>query len=508
MPSMEYCPLIMTEQSVLPKSTKIVTSVIWSIAARWSSKFIGMINIIVLARLLSPEDFGIVAMASIFLGVLESMTEVGIHLFVIRQESEDPRLFHTGWTVGFIQGCIIAGVLALAAPFIADFYNQQVLADIIYCLAFIRILKGLQSFGVFIAQKQLKFHIDFKVTFYTRISYMLATIGFALYIENYWAIVWGQLMAAIFGIIFSYSLHPYRPKFMLYQWRDMLLFSKSTLLMSVGRFFNNQMDVAVIGRVSSADYLGQYHVASNIGALFTKQLLAPLIKGLIPNIALLKQQADFDKTLRLTISFAVYLFLPIGFGLAMLSTEVVLILLGDNWLSAIEILAWLSLYSMTAGIMMFISEQFLIVLKHEALSNKLMWFRNALLIFAIGITLYFGDATDIPRSMFLAALMSLPMIIWAVCKRLKFSIVFLLTPWWPACLATLNMVLLIHFMPWPDLSVWLLIIMKIISAALSYVLTLMVLFWLRKYPENGPEKLIMNRLSPVFSSKINRSENE
>ena len=477
-----------------PIQTRFVNSVLWSIITRWSSKLLGMVNTVVLARILSPEDFGIVAMATIVITMLDSMTQIGVHLYVIRQKEDDPRVFNTGWTVNLIQALIIALFLFISAPWVAVFFGEEAVTNIIYCLAIIKVINGLENFGIYIAQKQLNFNFDFKLTLYTRLSYTIATISFAIWLESYWAIIWGQFISVSVGFMLSYLMHPFRPKFQLYQWHKMFVYSKSMLPLSFGRFINNQFDVAVIGRVASADYLGQYHIASNLGALFTKELMMPFIRGLVPNLSKIRETDNFNSVLRMVISGAIYIFLPLGIGLALVADEFVFVVLGDKWVTTAPILAWLSLYAMLSGMMMFISEQFLVILEKEKLSNRLMWIRNGLLIAAIIFTLSISSYHLIPMAMVLAALAAFPITIYGVASALNMKKRYLLAHWWPALLGASMMVLTIQGVNWPDFSDWLLLILKISLGASVYISVIVSLYWLRGKPAETPERLLLNKI--------------
>lgn len=474
--------------------TRFTSSIGWSILTNWSSKLLGMINTIVLARLLSPDDFGIVAMATIVITMIDSMTQIGVHFYVIRQKNDNQKVFNTAWTINLIQAAIIALVLAIIAPWIALFFDEQAVTNIIYCLAIIKVIKGFESFGTFIAQKHLQFTIDFKLTLYSRIFYIISTVGFALWLENYWAIVYGQLTAIIVRLILSYAFHPFRPKIQFYQWRKMLTYSKSTIPLCFGSFINNQLDITVIGKVAPTEYLGQYHVAANLASMFTKELMMPFIKGLVPNLSKIKDTPDFHYIFRLIITGAVYMFLPLGIGLSLVSEEFVFILLGEKWVDTAPVLAWLSLYAMLSGLMLFISEEFLLVFELEKLSNRLMWQRNIILIIIIAFVLIFFDYTIIPIAMVVAALIAFPLTIYEVASALNLKKCYLMAHWWPALLGTGMMVIAIQGINWPDVSEWLLLIFKISLGASVYISVIVSLYWLRGKPEETPERLLLNKI--------------
>tara|TARA_R110002126_G_scaffold10245_20_gene46507 strand:+ start:3142 stop:4602 length:1461 start_codon:yes stop_codon:yes gene_type:complete len=480
----------MTEK---PK-TRFVAGILWSVFSRWTSKGLGMINVIILARLLSPEDFGIVAMASIMINMLDSATQTGVHLYLFRSKDANPRLQHAVWTLTFIQAASIAMIMVLTAPWVASFYGEQILTEVLYCLALVKLLTGFNSIGTLIAQKQLNFRLDFNFTFAVKLVYLAATVTLAFWLQNFWAIIFGKLASAVFGLLFGYVIHPYRPKFDFYRGRELFTFSKSTIPLSVGRFINNQADVVVMGKVASTEFLGKYHMASNLAAMFTKELLIPAIRGLIPNLAAIQQTPHYKKMLCVIIASAVYVFLPIGMGLAAVAPELVAVLLGPQWTDAVPILAWLSLYCTVGGILMFVSEQFLVLMHKEKMSNRLMWLRNVILVSTIAATLSVAQYSMLPLMLFLSTLLALPLTVFFVARTLQLPMWQLLMHWWPAVLAALSMLALIKYVPWPDASVFFLLPGKVLLGVLSYLLCLTLVYYLRHKPKDSVEGLLLSRL--------------
>ncbi|GAA0856943.1 lipopolysaccharide biosynthesis protein [Aliiglaciecola litoralis] len=459
---------------------------------------IGMVSTIVLARLLTPADFGIIAMATIVVALLESMTQAGLNIYILRYKEHDERVFNAAWTVGIIQAFFVAIPLVIAAPWIAQFYSQPVLTEVIYCLALVRIIQGLNNFGVFVAQKQLNFKVDFVLTLWTRLIYLAATIGFAWYLQSFWALVFGQLVSAFAGCLLSYYLHPYRPKLTLYNWRDMLKYSKSTVPLSLGRYINNQADVAVVGRVASAEFLGLYHIAVNLAGLFTKELLMPVIRGLIPNLSVLRDTPNFKDVLITTFAAAVYVFLPVGVGLSLVAEDFVPVVLGEQWLAAIPMLAWFSLYAMVGGMLMFFSEQFLVMMEKEALSNGLMWLRNAILLSTIGITLVYYEPATLPKALFISVMLVLPIILVSISRALELSLVTLLLSWWPALIAVTVMALAIWQLPAFSLPHFALLLIKVAVGAGSYVACLILLYIIRGKPSHSLEGALLGKVMARF----------
>ncbi|HSG53716.1 MAG TPA: hypothetical protein VLA40_16555, partial [Rheinheimera sp.] len=167
------------------------------------------------------------------------------------------------------------------------------------------------------------------------------------------------------------------------------------------------------------------------------------------------------------------------------------------WTEAAPILAWLSLYCTVGGILMFVSEQFLVLMHKEQLSNRLMWMRNAILLLTITITLWQLSFAQLPQMLFLSTLLTLPLTVIYVARALELPLWQLLRHWWPAVMAASLMLFAIKFLPWPVLPMYVMLLAKVVFGALSYAVSLMLLYYLRGRPEDSVEGLILARLKRI-----------
>lgn len=474
--------------------TNTFFSILWSVFSRWGSKLIGMIATIILARLLTPADFGVIAMATLVIALSDALTQAGLNLYILRLKDDCQKTYNTVWTLSILQGVLIALPLFVFAKQLADFFQQPALQQVIYYLALARLIFGFNNVGMWIAQKQLNFKIDFIHTLYTRSTYLIVTVAFAVVLGSYWAIVVGTLVSTLVGVVLSFFLHNYRPRISLQKSTEVLSYAKVSIPLSVGRYLNNQADSLVVGRIASAEFLGLYHIAVNLAGMFTKELLMPVIRGLVPNLAVMRNQENFNDLLKLTFASAVYVFLPVGVGLSLISFEFVGVFLGDQWLAAAPMLFWFSLYGMISGLLMFYSEQFLVMMEKERLSNRLMWFRNGVSLSAIFLTILIGDVNDLPRSMFLAALFSLPVIMISMSRSIELSLTTVLIGWIRPITSVLLMTIGILVLPSISDSLFIVLISKVCLGALIYCASLIMLGKIFGISDNSIESLVYKKI--------------
>ena len=476
--------------------TNIRASVLWSLANRWGSKLIGLINIVVLARLLSPADFGVMAMIGIVIGLLESMTQVGTHLYVFRTDNADERLFSSAWTINVLQGVLIAAGMCALAPFAADYFQQPDVELAIYAMAVVKVIAGFNNYGVFIAQKALNFRVDFAVTMFTRWSFLLGSIAAAIILQSYWALIIGQCVSAIVGLIASYKLHPFRPTFSFYDYQNILKFSYSSLPMSFGRFVTNQIDKIALGRLSTTEYLGRYQVSSGIAMMFTRELLMPILRGMLPNLSAVRKSDRFKLIFTQTVTFSFYLSLPIALAFFILSEEILFVLAGEQWTSAANILSWLAIYCFFIGIIGQCSEQVLLITEHEKLANRLIWIRNAILAMVIWFTFQEHGVDAIPVGLAISMAVFLLPVVIIVTRVTAIPLVDFIAPWLSPTLAAIVMAAsLISAQQLFNIdNLYLSLLVNSAIGAIAYLASLATVFILRGKPANTLEAILLKNL--------------
>ena len=198
----------------------------WMIGMRLSIRLLGIISVIILARILVPEDFGIVAKASMIAGFLELVTEFGLEAALIQNQKTNKQHYDTVWTIHLIRGAAIALVLLVLALPAARFLHEPVLKYVLLFYALSSLLNGMENVGIVDFRKKLDFNKDFILSVIKKFVGFLVVISTALIWKTYWAFVAGVLATAISGLIASFAMSPYRPSLCLSEWRSLYKYSK------------------------------------------------------------------------------------------------------------------------------------------------------------------------------------------------------------------------------------------------------------------------------------------
>lgn len=243
-------------EEALSPSRQLVRGSAWMVAARWATRLIGLVSTVILARLLAPEDFGIVAIALIAVGLLETVGYAGVDLALMRPGANSREHFDTAWTIQIIQGLLIAVLLVVFAPWVGLLFSEPRTVGVVQVIALRPLISGFENIGVVAFRKELDFAKDFRFTVYTKLANFAIVVGSAYCLENYWALTIGMTSGSVIAVILSYLMHPYRPRLSLVHVREMWGFSQWLIISRVGSFLNRKTDEVVVGRLLGTSVMG------------------------------------------------------------------------------------------------------------------------------------------------------------------------------------------------------------------------------------------------------------
>jgi len=332
---------------------ELFSGTLWVVAARWGIRAIGLVSTVVLARLLTPADFGIIALAMLVVGLIEIFNETGLVIFIIRHPDPQRSHFDTVFTLQLIIGALLTGAIMLAAPFGAAFFRTPEIEPVIQVLALRSLLWGLENPGIIWFRKNMVFRKDFEFMVVTKLVSFVVTMVAAVLLRNYWALAIGIIAGGVVSTIQSYRMHPYRPRLSLAETRHAWSFSTWMLLVHMLEFANTKIDEVVIGRVRSTSEMGYYNVGSDIAATPVQELVYPMTRVWVPAFArLAHDQALLEQTYRWVISAVAILALSVGVGLSLVAHDFALLVLGPAWLPTVPVIQILAVAAAMAAMTM------------------------------------------------------------------------------------------------------------------------------------------------------------
>jgi O-antigen/teichoic acid export membrane protein len=316
---------------------------LWMVLFKLLERSLGLISTLILVRLLSPEDFGIVAMATSFIFMAELLAAFGFDLALIQKRDATEEHYHSAWTCNVMLGALITSVMLIAAAPIAQFYRQPEVFWVVFALALGPLLSGCENIGVVAFRKDLRFRSEFLFQLSRKVIGFLVVIPLAFYLKSYWALVAGILTAKLAGTVISYAAHPFRPRFSFAQVSGLLGFSKWLLFNNVVGFFKERSSDFVIGRTIGAGQLGIYNVSYEFASMPTTELSAPINRALMPGFSRIAgDPAALRDAYRNAIGMLALMAVPAAAGIFAVADFLVPVVLGNKWLEAVDLIELLA----------------------------------------------------------------------------------------------------------------------------------------------------------------------
>ncbi len=324
--------------------TRIANGAIWMLLFKFADRGLALISTLILVRLLSPSDFGIVGMAMAVIAIVELFTAFGFDTAIIRQKNANTGHYNTAWTFDVIFGGAVTAIMFIAAPYVADFYDEPEVATVIYILALMPLIGGLKNVGIVAFRKELDFKKEFNFQVAKKFFGFAVTIPLAFWLRNYWALVIGAVSARIFASIISYYMHPFRPWFSLVEAKSLMGFSKWLLAGNLTNYIKERASTLVIGRYSGAADVGIYNVSYEIANIPTTELGAPINRALMPGFAKLQDDPEQLRTLySASMAILALIAVPAAAGIFAVAHFMVPVMLGPQWSEAVPLIAILAL---------------------------------------------------------------------------------------------------------------------------------------------------------------------
>jgi lipopolysaccharide exporter len=469
----------------------VVRGSFWGIAFRWTVRLLGLVNTIILARLLTPADFGVVAIAMLLVGSVEIFLQNGQLLALIRHPSPTREHYDSAWTVSVLLGLALGLIVWMTAPLATLYFHEIRAREVIHVVALRTMISGAENIAIVNLRRDLRFRANFVYNSAPSLVSFIVTVVSAFVLRNYWALVIGIMSQQITSVAVSYIMEPYLPRFSLVKAREIWSFSSWALVRSIGVYLNNQVDKFVIGGFSGAATMGRYEVATDIATSPTAEINAPMITALFPVMARVQDDQAKRRELYLRVLYwSALICTSTAIGVALVTDDLVDLVLGPKWGDVKPLMPWLALAFGILGLSSSVYSAFETIGRAN-LSARLQWTRFLVLAICtapVGFLLHSVLAVAITR--LLVTIVITPALFMALARTLGFHTSDFARTFWRPMLAGLFMagvVLALNaalpFRGPPRLA------LDVIVGALTYIVVVLATWQLIGKPE-GPETIV------------------
>lgn len=331
--------------AITPKQA-LLKGAAWTVGLRWSYRALGFINTVIMARILVPADYGIVAMAFLVLGLLQAFLDFGATTALLRKNEVTRDEIDSAWTLRLIEGASTGVLLAVMAPVAVWYFQEPRLAVVLWVLAACLVVTSASNIGTTLAQKEFNFALDFKIQISQKIVGVIVTVIAGLLLHDYRALVIGIVAMYVVQIVLSYALHPYRPRWDVSRIPELWAVTKWLMFSGIGGYILSKGDELAAGRIGTTAEFGEYNVGADLGLLPVGEVGPAMLRALLPVLASIKEDIARTQSAVVKIISALNTIIwPIGLGFAALAPQATELILGHKWAGSAPIIAAFSIAS-------------------------------------------------------------------------------------------------------------------------------------------------------------------
>jgi len=367
-------------------SQQAVRGGFWVFALRISDRLLKLVRTIVLARILTPADFGLMGIALLAMSTLRAFSQTGFQAALIQKRGDIADYLDAAWTVSALRGLVLFVVLYLAAPYIALFFDTPEAAPITRVIGAAMVFYGLSNVGVVYFQKELEFNKQFVYRFSDTVANLFVAVVAALFLRSVWALVLGALAGSLVSSIVSYVSQPYRPRVRLERAKVKELFDFGRWVVGANAigFLTSQGDDIFLGKVLGVTALGFYQLAFRFSNISATEIADVVGQVTFPTYS--KLQDDVSRLRRgflQTVEAVASLSLPLSAGIFILAPDFVRLFLGEKWMPIVVALRILTLSGLLRSIQATGGSLF-----HAVGRPNLAFWMNLVKVVVMGIALY------------------------------------------------------------------------------------------------------------------------
>ncbi len=325
-------------------SKKVAIGYLWNLLAKWLNRSIGLISMLCLVRILEPADFGIVALASIIMAFFVMISNAGTEKYLIRAEHCTTEMLNSAWSLNITLKLACSAALALLANQLASYMKEPALSGVLLVACLIPLISSLKNIGLVKYERDLNYKPLTQLSVFVKLLAVPTTVLLAFYLQSYWALIIGMIVAEVMSVFGSYIIHPFRPAWSAKLWGQQWSFSKWHLISTTTGYVRSRIDAILLGRYLTSGDVGLYRVSQEFAWLPFTELIAPATSSMYAGITKVREDREWlNNSILRYLAISYLLVIPSVFGIYALSGLFTSVVLGEKWSDAAPIIGLLAL---------------------------------------------------------------------------------------------------------------------------------------------------------------------
>ncbi|MBI5149420.1 MAG: MOP flippase family protein [Candidatus Omnitrophica bacterium] len=332
--------------------------VVWAGTRRFLEQGMQTVTTLILARILSPHEFGVIGIANIFILFANTINNLGISSALIQRKEIDEGHLSSAFWANVVTGVTLCLMMMFLSWPAARFFRNDEVQPVLFVLSFNFILAALRIVQNAQFSRNLQFGKLASLSVWEMASNSILTIALAVKGLGVWSLVWGRLFGIGMGTLLAWASSPWRPQFMfqMEKFRQLFKFGINAMSVNILTYLGQNIDYVIVGRFLGTVPLGFYTMAYNLVTLPQRKISSILTSVAFPTFA--KIQDDNARVARNYLKILSYISIvtfPLLFGLLMVSPYFVKVIIGEKWLPIVKpmqimcVLGMINSISMTMG---------------------------------------------------------------------------------------------------------------------------------------------------------------
>ena len=323
----------------------------WAYGSYAGGRVLALVSTAILARLLAPSDFGLVALALTFIALLETVSDLGVSQALVIVKGETDEKAETVFVITIALGAFLALVIALTGLVAAPFFRTPELEAILPVLGLNLLIRSSGATHYALAQKS----IDFRPRTGAELADVIVrgVVGIALALAGLgaWSLVIGYLAGSVVLTATLFALVPWRPRLRPRRRdvRELIGFGGTLTLVNIAAAVIANVDDLIVGRVLGPTALGLYSLAFRLPELLVLNLSVVAARVLFPAFATL-DRARLGRAFLVSLRYTLVISLPLAAMLALLAAPIIDVVLGDQWTGSVDAMRLLAVYALSVTV--------------------------------------------------------------------------------------------------------------------------------------------------------------
>ena len=338
------------DQQLARKSAR---GILWNYVSFGLGKGLVFVTTAILARLLTPDDFGIVAFATLAVTYLAILKDLGLGLALIQQRENVEGAANTVFTLNLLLGAVLTLTGLSVAPLVASFFREPQIVPVLRWLSLTFVLNALGSIHIVRLRRELAFRRKLVPDLGRSLSKGVVSIGLALVGSGVWSLVIGQLAGVVAGVVLSWVAFPWRPRLTVDPKLARKLLSYGLFVMGIDALaiMTDNLDYLLIGYIFGNASMGIYTLAFRLPELLVLNPLWVMAAAIFPAYAAVQDQPEaLRRGFLTTVRFVEIFSVPLSLGLVLVADPLVRVAFGEQWLAAIPVVRVLALFVLVRSI--------------------------------------------------------------------------------------------------------------------------------------------------------------